>query len=114
MAYLNPMQISLGNDRFREASNNDHCRTGNQWVAIFENHSHKDIHRLSHCNEFREHDDQPAAGRLLSLPWPIEARTDPYTSHRVTLTFSAMIGHQEAGFPLDRAHAMRMEEERWN
>ncbi len=50
----------------------------------------------------------------LRCPAAIETRTDPYTSHRVTLTFSAMIGHHEAGFPLDHAHAMRMAEERWN
>ena len=47
-------------------------------------------------------------------PAAIETRTDPYTSHRVTLTFSAMIGHHEADFPLDHAHAMRMAEARWN
>lgn len=44
----------------------------------------------------------------------IETRTDPCTSHRFTMTFSAMIGHHEADFPLDHAHTMRMVEAYWN
>ena len=61
------LSTPIATGRFGEASNCHPCRTVNQWVAILENLSYKDIHGLSHGDEFREHDGQPPAGRLLTL-----------------------------------------------
>ena len=46
---------TLATGRIREASNGDHCRPVNQWVAILENHSHKDIIGSNPHTGDREH-----------------------------------------------------------